>query len=175
MKKVLDLMHIKSVSSAWVFIGAFGLLLLTIVYEQIVSPSGMYAGSEDDMDAFLPVIGLIVISLAYIGISSWALLSSSGRKLLAEHEKISDQTGRTIAWWPKFLFACIAAAFMYALVCIVVPILHAEESAAQNKIPVHEALWRTSLLPYVLGLVSLVPVSIALIRYPSYALHVFHM
>ena len=74
-----------------------------------------------------------------------------------------------------YVFLCIAAAFMYALVCIVVPILHAEESAAQNKIPVHEALWRTSLLPYVLGLVSLVPVSIALIRYPSYALHVFHM
>jgi hypothetical protein len=112
LKKVLDLMHIKSVSSAWVFIGAFGLLLLTIVYEQIVSPSGMYAGSEDDIDAFLPVIGLIVMSLAYIGISSWALLSSGGRKLLAEQEKISDQTGRTIAWWPKFLFACIAAAFM---------------------------------------------------------------
>ena len=74
-----------------------------------------------------------------------------------------------------YVFLCIAAAFVYSLVSIIVPVLHARESALQSDVPTWFALRRTSLLPLLAGLTSLLPVLIAALHYPSYVLHVFHM
>jgi len=72
-----------------------------------------------------------------------------------------------------YVFLCIAAGFMYSLVCIVVPLLHAHESSLLNGIPFMRTLRRTSLLPLLVGFLSLAPISLAIIHYPAYALHVF--
>jgi cellulose synthase (UDP-forming) len=72
-----------------------------------------------------------------------------------------------------YVFLCMAAGFMYSLFCLAVPYLHAAETALQCNVPVRVSVWRTSLLPLIIAYVLLVPVSVAIVRYPEYALHAF--
>jgi cellulose synthase/poly-beta-1,6-N-acetylglucosamine synthase-like glycosyltransferase len=83
---------------------------------------------------------------------------------------VGERTNNSVG----YIFLCIAASFTYALVCIVVPLLHTKESSVLNGIPFFPVLRRTSLLPFLVGFVSLAPVSLAIIQYPlALALHVF--
>ena len=74
-----------------------------------------------------------------------------------------------------YIFLCMLAGSIYALIAIVVPLLHAREAALQNNVARWIALRRTSLLPLMAGLIALLPSLLALVRYPAYALHVFHI
>ena len=73
-----------------------------------------------------------------------------------------------------YVFLCIMAGFMYALISIAVPALHAADAARQCEVPMGRALRQTSLLPLIVGYMTLIPVAVAAVRYPAYALHVFH-
>ena len=70
-----------------------------------------------------------------------------------------------------YVFICMAAAFMYALACILIPVLHATETAAQAHVRVWTALLRTSIVPLLIGIITMVPVIIAVIHYPAYAIN----
>jgi len=74
-----------------------------------------------------------------------------------------------------YIFLCILAGLTYALIAIVIPLLHAREAALQNNAAPWVALRRTSLLPLMAGVIALLPSLVALVRYPAYALHVFHI
>jgi cellulose synthase/poly-beta-1,6-N-acetylglucosamine synthase-like glycosyltransferase len=74
-----------------------------------------------------------------------------------------------------YVFLSMMAAFTYSVVCIAVPVLHAAEAARQCAVPTGQAFRRTILLPLTIGLLTLLPVALAAVRYPPYALHVFHL
>jgi cellulose synthase/poly-beta-1,6-N-acetylglucosamine synthase-like glycosyltransferase len=71
-----------------------------------------------------------------------------------------------------YVFLCIAAAFAYSVVSVAVPLLHAVEAADRYRVPRPDSLRRTSLLPLILGCLSLAAACLALVRYPAYAFHV---
>jgi cellulose synthase/poly-beta-1,6-N-acetylglucosamine synthase-like glycosyltransferase len=73
-----------------------------------------------------------------------------------------------------YVFLCILGGVIYSIVAIMVPLLHAANTAAQNNVGVAHAIRRTSLIPLVVGIITMLPVMLATIHYPAYALHVFH-
>jgi cellulose synthase (UDP-forming) len=73
-----------------------------------------------------------------------------------------------------YVFLCIAGGFIYSAVAILVPLLHAVDTTAQSNVSLRQALRRTSLIPLVMGFISILPVMLAIIHYPAYAIHVFH-
>jgi cellulose synthase/poly-beta-1,6-N-acetylglucosamine synthase-like glycosyltransferase len=73
-----------------------------------------------------------------------------------------------------YVFLCIIWGLTYSIVAILVALLHAADAAAQGSVGLGLALRRTSLTPLVIGLISMLPVTLAIIHYPDYALHVFH-
>ncbi len=72
-----------------------------------------------------------------------------------------------------YIFLCIAAAAIYAVVSAVVPLLHAAEAAANAGASLRRALWTTVRMPLVLAFLTLLPVLLAAVRYPVYLTHVF--
>ena len=62
---------------------------------------------------------------------------------------------------------------MYSVVTVTVPVLHASEAARRARVRFSAALWRTARAPLVLALFGLLPIALAIARYPSYAMHVF--
>ena len=72
-----------------------------------------------------------------------------------------------------YVFLCIAAATTYAVVSILVPLLHAAEAGANAGEPFGSALWKTARLPLFMALLGLLPVVLAAMRYPVYLSHVF--
>lgn len=72
-----------------------------------------------------------------------------------------------------YVFLCILAAFLYSFVSALVPVLHAREMASRVNVPVSKALRETSIVPLVIGILSIIPALIAAVRWPEYALHAF--
>jgi hypothetical protein len=72
-----------------------------------------------------------------------------------------------------YVFLCMLSGVMYTIVTFVVPVLHASEAARRARARFSTALWRTARAPLVLALLGLVPIGLAIARYPSYAMHVF--
>lgn len=73
-----------------------------------------------------------------------------------------------------YVFLCILGAFVYSLVSILVPALHAREMGIRAHVPTGLALRRTSMVPMMLGIVTLVPVVWAAIRFPAFMEASFH-
>ena len=73
-----------------------------------------------------------------------------------------------------YVFLSTITAFGFSIFCVAVPALHAAEAARQCEVPMRRALRQTSVLPLIVGYMTLIPVAAAAIRYPAYALHVFH-
>jgi len=71
-----------------------------------------------------------------------------------------------------YVFLCIAGGCIYSAVCVAVPLLHATEAGARCGVPIRISIYRTSLRPLIAGCISLVPVCLALVLYPAYALHI---
>ncbi len=115
-----------------------------------VTPKG--AGGPEPLAARLMVPYLLIS-----GVASAAALYGEAR---------NDVVG--------YVFLCVMAALAYAVVSVTVPLLHAAEAAARCHLPWPDSLRQTSLLPLVLGGLSLVPVGLALARYPAYAFAVLY-
>lgn len=71
-----------------------------------------------------------------------------------------------------YVFLCIAAATTYAVVSVVVPLLHASEAAANASASFGFALWKTARAPLFMALAGLLPVALAVVRYPLYLTYV---
>jgi cellulose synthase/poly-beta-1,6-N-acetylglucosamine synthase-like glycosyltransferase len=72
-----------------------------------------------------------------------------------------------------YVFLCILAAFLFAAVSALVPLLHAREMAARMNVPVLAALRETGLVPLILALAVAIPVVVAAVIYPGYAEQAF--
>jgi cellulose synthase (UDP-forming) len=73
-----------------------------------------------------------------------------------------------------YVFLCIVGSLMYAVVSVLIPVLHAREMGQRAGVGTGTALRRTSVVPLILGLLSALPVLYAAIHYPAYAEHVLH-
>jgi cellulose synthase (UDP-forming) len=82
--------------------------------------------------------------------------------------------GETANHLAGYVFLCILGAFVYALVSIMVPLLHAREMGIRAHLPAGVALRRTSIVPLMLGVVTLLPVAYAAIRFPAFVEVSFH-
>lgn len=73
-----------------------------------------------------------------------------------------------------YVFLCILGAFVYALVSVLVPFLHAREMGIRTHVSNGFALRRTSIVPLLLGMATLLPVVVAAIRFPAFIEVAFH-
>ncbi|ANS62775.1 hypothetical protein SLINC_0551 [Streptomyces lincolnensis] len=67
-----------------------------------------------------------------------------------------------------YVFLCLTAATSFAVVAVTVPVLHLREAARTAHLPVTKVLG-TAGLPLALGLLSALPVGVALVFFPAYA------
>jgi hypothetical protein len=102
MTRILSLFQIKTVRSAWVFLAGSGLLFAFGVYQAVTAPKDLEIPTAFLMFWFL-------VSLTYMVIASWALISKKGRSYLKAQEQIPIKGNRGVLWFIKFLFACYAA------------------------------------------------------------------
>lgn len=72
-----------------------------------------------------------------------------------------------------YVFLCIMGAFLYSFVSILVSILHAREMAVRVNVTFRKSLRQASVVPLVLGVVSVLPAVYAMVRYPAYAENIF--
>jgi cellulose synthase/poly-beta-1,6-N-acetylglucosamine synthase-like glycosyltransferase len=72
-----------------------------------------------------------------------------------------------------YVFLCLLGAITYSLVCMLVALLHAKEMTYRVKVSMAQAIRRTSLLPMLLGMFTLVPAIYAAMQYPAYFEHVY--
>jgi len=91
-------------------------------------------------------------------------VASAGAALYGEAR--SDAVG--------YVFLCLLAALAYSVVSVAVPVLHATEAAARCHLPIAASLRKTTLPALILGVLSLVPIALALARYPTYAFHLLY-
>jgi cellulose synthase/poly-beta-1,6-N-acetylglucosamine synthase-like glycosyltransferase len=87
----------------------------------------------------------------------------SGASLYAE--SFTDAAG--------YVFLCLLGAVTYGVVSIVVPVLHAVECGRAAGLRFAAAARRTVLVPLVVGVVTAMPVGLAVARYPAYFVRVF--
>jgi cellulose synthase/poly-beta-1,6-N-acetylglucosamine synthase-like glycosyltransferase len=73
-----------------------------------------------------------------------------------------------------YVFLCLLAALAYSVVSVAVPVLHAAETAARCHLPIPASLRETAWPALILGVLSLVPIAVALARYPAYAFHLLY-
>ncbi|EDY59795.1 glycosyltransferase [Streptomyces sviceus] len=66
-----------------------------------------------------------------------------------------------------YVFLCLLGSLSYALVTLAVSVLHIRETARSAGVGAHRALW-TAIRPLAAGLVALVPLSFALLLFPTY-------
>ncbi|MFF7549239.1 glycosyltransferase [Streptomyces canus] len=66
-----------------------------------------------------------------------------------------------------YVFLCLLGSLSYALVTLVVSVLHIRETAKSAGVGAHRAL-RTAILPLASGLLALVPLGFALMLFPTY-------
>lgn len=74
-----------------------------------------------------------------------------------------------------YVFLCIVGASLYSLVSVLVPILHAREMAVRMNVKKTFAFRKASLVPTFFGILAVIPVLLAVARYPEYTEHVFRM
>jgi hypothetical protein len=117
MTRILLLLQIKTVRSAWVFLIGSGAVFLFVVY--LNSPYSSSRSSESSFSVIFD-IALFLITGAYTAIASWALFSEEGRAFLTTQEQIPIKGNRTVLWYIKFLFACYAAGIASAMFLSVV-------------------------------------------------------
>jgi cellulose synthase (UDP-forming) len=72
-----------------------------------------------------------------------------------------------------YVFLCLIAAFTYSVVIILVALLHAREMSRRVGVSFGKSVRRTSLVPLLLGVLSLLPAIYAALLYPAYFEHVF--
>jgi hypothetical protein len=72
-----------------------------------------------------------------------------------------------------YVFLSLLGALIYAAVQLMVPVLHARETAVTAGIPFGRALRLTAARPLVMAIVALVPVVAAAAFFPAYLIHTF--
>jgi cellulose synthase/poly-beta-1,6-N-acetylglucosamine synthase-like glycosyltransferase len=72
-----------------------------------------------------------------------------------------------------YAFLCLLGSTTYAVVALLVPLLHAGETARAAGVRLRTAVGRTVAVPLVAAVLAAVPVAIAIARYPAYASAVF--
>jgi cellulose synthase/poly-beta-1,6-N-acetylglucosamine synthase-like glycosyltransferase len=72
-----------------------------------------------------------------------------------------------------YIFLCLLGATIYAIVALMIPVLHAVEAARTAAISLRAALRSTLRIPLVIPAVPLLPLMAAIIWYPSYPVHLF--
>ncbi len=81
--------------------------------------------------------------------------------------------GETSSQTAGYAFLSILTGAVYALVSLAVPTLHATEAAAGARVTRRAALWRTSRGALFIAFLTIIPVTLAIIRYPASVLHAF--
>ena len=110
MTKILSILQIKTVRSAWAFLVGSGLLFLFGVYQVLTTPSIPSAEPGACFEIMFFSFWFLLTG-AYLAIASWALFCEKGRAYIEAQEQMPIQGNRGILWFLKFLFACYAAAF----------------------------------------------------------------
>lgn len=110
MTKILSLLQIKSVRSAWFFLIGSGLLFVFGAY-QITTALESQFGEHPGNFEIIFFSFWFAITAGYMAIAAWALFSQKGREYLEAQEKIPIDGHRGVLWYLKFIFACWAAAF----------------------------------------------------------------
>jgi cellulose synthase/poly-beta-1,6-N-acetylglucosamine synthase-like glycosyltransferase len=114
-----------------------------------VTPKG--AGGLEVFPARL-IVPFVLISVA-----------CSGSALLGEQRPTTS----------GYAFLSLLGAFVYAVVSVLVPVLHAREAARAARVGTLHALWRASRFAVALGLLTFLPIALAALRYPPMAFHGF--
>ena len=114
-----------------------------------VTPKG--AGGLDVFPARL-IVPFVLISVACSG----SALAGEGRPTTSGYALLS-----------------LLGAFVYAVVSVLVPVLHAREAARSAGVGPLRALWRASRFAVALGLLTFLPIALAALRYPPVAFHGF--
>ena len=96
----------------------------------------------------------------------YLLISATSAGAALYGEARSDAVG--------YVFLCLLAALAYSVVSVAVPALHATEAAARCHLSAPASLRKTALPALILGVLSLVPIALALARYPAYASHLLY-
>lgn len=75
-----------------------------------------------------------------------------------------EQTGPSVG----YVFLCLLAGAMYAVVAVAIPLLHLHEASRTADMPLIDVL-STARVPLAIGLVSALPAAAAILLYPPYA------
>ncbi len=103
MTRILSLLQIQTLRSAWVFLAGSGLLFFFGVYQAL--DIYQYPHFEITFFAFW-----FLVTGIYMVVTSWVLFSEKGRMYLKAQEQIQIKGNRGLLWLIKFIFACYAAA-----------------------------------------------------------------
>jgi len=110
MTRILRLLQIKTVRSAWTLLLGAGLLFLFGAYQLAMSPSPPADEPRALIQTAFPVLWFLVTG-AYMALASWSLFTAEGRQFLAAEQAKTATASRGALWVVKFFFACYAAAF----------------------------------------------------------------
>jgi cellulose synthase/poly-beta-1,6-N-acetylglucosamine synthase-like glycosyltransferase len=72
-----------------------------------------------------------------------------------------------------YVFLSLIGGAMYAMVTILVPLLHVREISLKSRLPIRVLLWRTVRAPLAMAPFAWVPVAVAVAYYPAYAVKIF--
>ncbi|GGK81300.1 glycosyltransferase [Mangrovihabitans endophyticus] len=72
-----------------------------------------------------------------------------------------------------YVFLCLLAGTTYAVVALAIALLHAHEVARATKVHFGHALRATAARPLMLGITATLPLTLALVSYPAYAIRAF--
>ena len=81
-------------------------------------------------------------------------------------------TGEATNTAAGYVFLCVLGALCYSVVSVAVPVLHIVEAARDARIPVPDAAG-TAPVALLAGLSTVVPLALAVARYPDYAIRMF--
>ena len=138
--RILRLLQIKTVRSAWVSLVGSTLMFLFPIYLFIAYPEQIAPAPEELVSDIALFSAIFLAAGSYVVLASWALFSPAGRKYLVEQEALPTGSRRTL--WSlilhvlKVLFAGYAAA-IGTLIVVVVSSLMLERNDISNWIGDH--------------------------------------
>ncbi len=143
MTRILRLLQVKTVRSAWMFLIGSGLLFLFGAYQVFTTPA--YAPEEPQASFVLVTFSFwFLISGAYLAIGSWALFSEEGRSYLEEQEQLTEKGSRGVIWFLKFLFSCYAAALATIIMLSVIALALLGSEGFEPMLSPHRGLYLLS-------------------------------
>jgi hypothetical protein len=139
MRTILRIFQITSVRTAWLFFLFSMGFLLYVLY---------LVFTEADIAARDPFEGVHRIAVAvlavYVSVAGFALFTEEGRKIVSAFEHTPRR--RTLAWYVKALFACVAVAIAISIACMPLAAIVLGSAADDFLGEYFYALWGAAML-----------------------------